>query len=161
MPWCLSCSTETSKQKHNCPGCGEALAKGPGISTAVEYLDRNWFAIRSISNPEEAETLREFLESKNIDVAIRNGQSKARGTIKMNSGMGSEMLVLVPADTASRAADMVRNNDWKRSSSIEDLVQSVYPDEDEFSEEIDLLDDESEYLDAAVAVDTCDDYDEM
>ena len=157
MPWCPTCSTELSAQKRKCPECGQDRSTGPGFTTPIEYLNREWFTIRSVDEPEDAETLRMFLESKGCDVALYHGTAKEKKKFKMNGNSGPGTLVLVPAEIAPRAAKLIRNNDW--ASADEDVVIPRHGyNEEHFDFEDEVPDEDVDYYDSGMSADVYEDY---
>lgn len=159
MSWCPGCSFEYNAKKKTCPECGYILLKGPGFNKPVEFMDREWFSIRSVVDPDIAERLREFLESNGYDVAIRNGNSKPKIKSGKN-GEASAMLVLVPADIAGKAARFIRaDNSWASENmpipGLDDIDPYLAEDDDDC-----FFEDESAYLETRVdfeMMDNCDD----
>ena len=160
MPWCPSCSTELPAQKRKCPECGQDRSTGPGFTTPIEYLNREWFTIRSVDESEDAETLRMFLESKGCDVALYSGTATDKKKFKMNGNSGPGTLVLVPAEIASRAAKLIRNNDWA-SADDELAIRRHGYNEEHFDFEDEVLDDEGDYFESGMSADVYEDYESV
>ena len=147
MPWCPGCSLESNAKRKTCPECGQVLIKGPGLNQPVEFMDREWYSIRAVADPNLAERLRDFLETNGYEVAIRNGNSKPK--IKNGKiGKAASMQILVPAEHAATAARFIRNNSgWIHEDApllgIADLEHDLVPEyEDDcfYEDEVSLYD---------------------
>jgi len=139
MAWCPGCSYEYKPgTKKKCPYCGVTLRKGPGLSSAVKFDNRTWYSIRSADDSVQAEMLRSFLESNGFEVALRNGNGAVSSTDELDGAI-SEIQILIPSDSAPKAARLVRaSNGWAADSSL--------PDDDDEIEEYDLDMDDREFL---------------
>lgn len=140
MAWCPGCSYEYKPgAKKKCPDCGAALPKGPGLSKGVRFDNRTWFSIRSADDSVQAEMLRSFLESNGFDVALRNGKGAVSSRDDLDPMM-TEIQILIPSDSAPKAARLVRaSSDWSAAGSLAD---------DDDLEEYDLDEDDREFLQA-------------
>jgi len=159
MPWCPGCSKELSQRKKKCPECGHPLTKGPGFNEAIDFMDREWLAIRALDDAAQVEMLRTFLEANGYDVAIRNGDGRTRKRMSTNGAPHSGMLVLVPVPSARKASKLIRaDSNWTETEPpdySDDYVESVEDDD----EECDIGEDE--LYDSDLSTDGYDRYDDF
>ncbi len=140
MPWCPGCSHEHGPRKRKCPECGRPLVKGPGYSEGIAFLNREWFAVRVLDNPEQAEMLKTFLESNGFEAAIWNGNGFPGGGSSEDNGEYAGERILVPAESASRAANLIRaSRDWLIDDEDESLAyDNELMDDDDYECESDV-----------------------
>jgi hypothetical protein len=152
MAWCPGCSYEyKAGTKKKCPDCGAALPKGPGLSRGLKFGNRTWYSIRSAGDSVQAELLKSFLESNGYDVALKNGNGAVSSKDELDP-MKSGIQILIPADSASSAAKLVRaSNDW--------LTGGSFAGDDDEMEDYDLDGDDREFLQSnGIAVEYDDEY---
>jgi hypothetical protein len=163
MPLCPDCGTDYSSRRKKCPDCGSLAVKGPGFTEPIELQDRNWIIVRRMSDSEEAEALKSFLESKGFSVTLqrpvkksKNGHSKKNGKSSSNgngskNGNSNPLYILVPLENAPRAASIIKSgNGWLEDESHElreedlGIIEDAWP--SDFDDEPDLFD--SDILDS-------------
>lgn len=144
MAWCPICSYEYLPGMSRCPDCGSPLRRAPGLDEAIRSEDRDWITIRVVGDPIQAEMVKALLESQGFDVAVRNGVGSIRAIVGDGTvAAGGEVYILVPLDSAPKAAELLRSHmHWTESELTHYMEEHGYlGSDDEYDD-----DDERTYL---------------
>jgi hypothetical protein len=98
MPWCPECNTEYVENIKKCPECKVPLRAAPGLDELV-FEDRTWTVIREVSNPMEAEIIKDVLEERGLEVMIL-GQERMLTYLIGVAAPGSTNRIMVPTESS-------------------------------------------------------------
>ncbi len=163
MPWCPDCSYEYNSRKRKCSKCGGHLSKGPGFTTAITYMDREWITIRVVADPHQAEYFRNFLESNGYDVAIHNGEVRNSRKSRSADSNVPETRIMVPFKNARQAARLLRSvNDGLNDNMTNCTRNNDIVVEEEYQYDDDMLtDDEQDIIQSAINLDTYNEFNNL
>ena len=139
MPWCPGCSSEYAEGKRKCSACGKSLKKSKEGGT-VRFVKRNWAPIRAVGDAMQAILIKNFLEMKGFDVALRNGKGMTFAIKEDEIVSGSEIEILVPSRCASGAASLLRTGKWEEAEAHDFAESSVIDEDDDIREDLGFID---------------------
>jgi hypothetical protein len=143
MPWCPGCSYEYVNGVKKCPDCGLSLRKAPGLDE-IKHRNRVWTIIRQVPDPVQAELMKNFLRANGFDAITKGGDSVGRAIFGASGNVGATVQILVPPDSASAAATLLRTDASWSEEELSDYMKEHgdldLEDEEDFNEEDEVVD---------------------
>ncbi len=161
MPWCTVCSQEYKSRVKKCPDCGTTISKGPGLTKPVDFMNRGWYAVRSLEDHNIAESLRDFLESNGYNVAIQNGNGQPEKGSDAGTHSNTSLMILVTVENAANAAKLIRSNTKWLNGETDPIVEEVETEDYGYRYEEDLIYDDDSIISSRLNMSGMDEFDNM